>query len=103
MNNNNIDHDHRYYTHALFELINRDYIDDVLGYIAGFIVCKISKDICNVCLIQFLHSDITYSELQRLKSRGGLINASADVISLCKLGEITFRKSNIFSHHKNLL
>lgn len=102
LNNNNIEHDHDY-THALFEIINKDYIDDVLGYIAGFIVRKISKDIsCNICLT-LLHSNTTYSELQRLKSRGGLINASADVISLCKLGEITFRESNIFSQHKNLL
>lgn len=101
--NNNINYDHSYNIHALFDVINKDYIDDVLGYIAGFIVRKISKDLsCNVCL-NLLHSDTTFSKLQHLKSRGGLINASADVILLCKIGEITFRENNVFSQQKNLL
>lgn len=99
LNNNNIDHDHGYYMHVFFEVINKDYIEDVLGYIAGFIVRKISKNVsCNTCLM-LLYSDTTFSQLRRLKSRGGLINASADVISLCKLSEITFRESNIFAQH----
>lgn len=102
-NNYDIDHDHTYYLNTLFRMLNKDYIDDVLGYIAGFIVCKISKNIsCDVCL-SLLYSDTTFSNLQRLKTRGGLINASADVISLCKLGEITFRESNVFSQQKNIL
>lgn len=68
------------------------YIENVVGYISGFVVRKIlKKNICEVCA-KHLMSYKNESLLIRLKSRGGLIFPSKDVTYICQVGERIFRQ-----------
>ncbi|KAH7965931.1 hypothetical protein HPB49_012230 [Dermacentor silvarum] len=58
------------------------FVGVVVPYIAGFIVRKVRKTICEQC-ITALHSD-ELAPLIKQKSRGGLISPSQDVIGLCE-------------------
>lgn len=101
--NSNVHHDHDYYLHKAFDNLNKSYIDDIVAYIAGFIVFKILKKIsCDICKHQ-LYSNMCYSKLQIVKNRGILINASDDVVTLCKIAETTFRENMSIFTEKNIL
>jgi len=68
-----------------------EFIDDIVSYIAGFVVRKMNKVIlCETCLNE-LKADKSASKLLDRKNRGGLIKPSNDVISLCKIAEKVIR------------
>lgn len=74
------EHDYDYRTSQLEE-----YINDVVKYTSGFIVCKIrkQKNICEPCYNEFTTEDmITASKLLKIK-KGKLINISMDVLNIC--------------------
>jgi len=101
--NSNVHEDHDYYLHASFDNLNKNYIDDIVAYIAGFIVLKIAKVIsCDICKQQ-LYGNVCHSKLQVLKNRGTLTNASADVVTLCKIAEKTFRENMSILSERNIL
>jgi len=101
--NSNVHEDHDYYLHAAFDNLNKNYIDDIVAHIAGFIVFKIAKIIsCDICKHQ-LYSNVCHSKLQVLKNRGTLTNASADVVTLCKIAEKTFRENMSILSERNIL
>ncbi|KAE9535206.1 hypothetical protein AGLY_007939 [Aphis glycines] len=69
------------------------YIDDVVEYIFGFVVRKISNKMsCLNCItaITKKNYDNAFSLIQA-KSRGGLIKPSRDVVVLCKTVEHIFK------------
>lgn len=88
--------DHDYLFHNIW--LCSDYIENVNGYIAGFIVKKIIKLIkCEIC-ISVLTCNESLSYLQKRKCYGGLTSASEDVIITCLLAEKVFRTyPNIFN------
>lgn len=67
--------------------------DDVVEYIAGFVVRKIvNKMSCLNCVTAITESnDENAFSLIRVKSRGGLIKPSRDVVVLCKTAEQIFK------------
>lgn len=74
------------------------YVDDVVGYLSGYVVKTLRKNvICSTCYAA-LQSDREISYLQTIKnynpdsSSGGLTKASPDVIYLCRLAEKIFRE-----------
>jgi len=69
------------------------YIDDVVEYIAGFVVRKIvNKMSCLNCVTAITeNNDENAFSLIRVKSRGGLIKPSRDVLVLCKTAEQIFK------------
>lgn len=92
--------EHNYATSYVYMNCNSAYIDDVISYVAGFIVKSIqSKITCNTCS-QMLICESTMSPLQKIKSRGKLINASQDVIKLCKIAETSFRCYDVFKNYR---
>ncbi|EZA62841.1 THAP domain-containing protein [Ooceraea biroi] len=69
-----------------------NYIKDVVAYIAGFVTRKVIKKIkCDICQKLLIGTD-NVSALQERKCRGGLINASNDVITLCYIAEKVIRE-----------
>lgn len=63
------------------------YVEDVVAYIAGFVVRKVKLVVkCEECL-QIIESDVVTSRLTLKKSHGYMSNASQFVIVVCKLGE----------------
>ncbi|KYN09176.1 THAP domain-containing protein 9 [Trachymyrmex cornetzi] len=95
--------DHNYYHDFHNEWLCSDYIEDVVSYIAGFIVKSITKKIkCQICL-SCLTCDETLSYLQKRKCRGGLTSASKDVITTCLIGEKVFRTCDNVFHTKNII
>jgi len=101
--NSNIHKDHDYYLHAVFDNLNKNYIDDIVAYIAAFIVFKIANVIisCDIRKQQIIRQ--CHSKLQILKNRSALINASADVVTLCKIAEKTFRENMSIISERNIL
>lgn len=96
----NVFEEHSYAASYIYANCNSAYIDDVISYIAGFIVKSIqSKIICNTCS-KMLTCESTISSLQQIKSRGKLINASLDVIKLCKIAETSFRCHDVFKKNE---
>lgn len=91
-----ISEDHTYATGPFTRQLSL-YIDDVVGYLSGFVVKKLQKNVlCNICYAA-LNSEEDISYLQMVKnykssSSGGLRKASRDVIHLCQLGETIFRE-----------
>ncbi|XP_025199233.1 uncharacterized protein LOC112598200 [Melanaphis sacchari] len=87
--------EHDYYKLPEFETLSH-YVVDVVSYKSGFVVKKVKKIVkCNVCISALTSTEHT-SRLVNLKqyssnTKGGLINASPDVIYLCKLAESEFR------------
>lgn len=68
-----------------------DYVEDIVAYIAGFVVKGIKKCVtCNKCL-NLLESDISLSLLQQIKTYGALHKASTLVVDVCKVAEKYFR------------
>lgn len=70
------------------------FVDDVIQYIAGFVVRKLYKQItCNICLHLLSDDKMIPKQLSLLdiKNRGGLTKPTKDMIYLCKIAEITFR------------
>ncbi|KAF0711424.1 THAP-type domain-containing protein, partial [Aphis craccivora] len=68
-----------------------NFINDVVAYIAGFVVRKIKKTIlCDICAVE-------------IENNGGLIKTSHDVIQICKIAERTIKhfqaidKSNVIN------
>lgn len=93
--------DHDYLFHNIWSC--SDYIHDVIGYIAGFIVKKVNRFIkCEICLSS-LTCDKTLSYLQRRKCRGGLISASENVVTTCLIAEKIFRTHNNLFGTKNII
>lgn len=67
------------------------FVQDVVGYISGFVIRKIKACVtCPKCL-SLLETDKVLSNLQRQKTYGNLIRASELVINVCKIGEKFFR------------
>ena len=69
------------------------YKENILGYIGGFVVRKISKSLsCNICadaLLEKKNPNAYYLNLtQQLKNNGGLIIPSEDVFKILKKCEI---------------
>ncbi|KAF0752386.1 THAP-type domain-containing protein [Aphis craccivora] len=84
-------------------LINVD--NDIIEYIAGFIVHKLEKNIlCNVCLGALTRSHSEPNSLLSIKNRGGLTKPSVDIILLCKVANRVFKayKNKLISE-KNIL
>ncbi|KAL5236191.1 hypothetical protein ACI65C_003601 [Semiaphis heraclei] len=82
---------------------NSNYIKDVVGYIAGFVVRSILKRIqCEVCAKE-IKSHETNSSLLNKKNRGGLTMANADVVSICQVAERTVREYSKKSNHTNYM
>jgi len=69
------------------------YIGDVVEYIADFVIRKISKKMsCLNCITAITeNNDDNAFSLIQVKSRGGLIKLSQDVVVLCKTAEHIFK------------
>jgi len=66
----------------------RNYLNDVVAYIAGFVVYKIKKSfLCTICEQTLEAKEPVYSALVERKNRGGLILPNQDVIEICKIAE----------------
>jgi len=73
-------------------------VEDIVAYIAGFIVRKLSRKlICDECTEVLTRTNTESVSLINIKSRGGLLNPSVDVIYLCKVAE------RIFNSYKSLI
>lgn len=70
------------------------YIEDVVGYIAGFVVRSLRKCVTCVKCLKLLEGTEHFSSLQRIKEYGNLVKASYLVIHICKEGEKMFRLLN---------
>jgi len=79
-------------TEDIFDIYeHRNYLNDVVTYIAGFVVYKIKKNIlCAVCE-KSLGTKESGSALIGRKNRGGLIQPNPDVIDICKIAERVIR------------
>jgi DNA transposase THAP9 len=73
------------------------FVDDVVGYIAGYVCFKLRKTVkCMECQLALTYDcEGAESYLLQRKSRGGLSRAPADVIYLCKRSESCIRASQI--------
>lgn len=80
------------------------YIEDVVGYIAGFVVRSLKKCVTCVKCLHLLEGTQHFSFLQKVKEYGNLVKASYFVIQICKEGEKMFRLLNKVSKlpHKNV-
>lgn len=91
--------DHDYFGSSGWQLSS--YIQDVLIYIAGFVVKSLKKCItCSKCL-DMLETCETYSFLQKRKTYGNLFKASKFVIKICTQAEKTIRY--MISNNPNIL
>lgn len=67
------------------------YLEDVVGYISGYVGRSVSKCItCSYCK-ELLHSCVTNSSLQKSKQYGKLFAASTLLIQICTSAEKFFR------------
>ena len=68
--------------------------ENIVVYIAGFVVYKLKKSLtCECCMSALIEDNSpTVNTLIGLKSKGALIYPSEDVISICKICEKLFRK-----------
>lgn len=67
-------------------------VEDIVGYIGGFVVRKIRKIInCQICAAALQTSDLN-SRLISFKDRGGLVYPSADSLRVCSETEKTCRR-----------
>jgi len=81
---------------------NSNYINDVIGYIAGFVVrCILKRIQCQVCANE-IKSQETNSLLLNKKNRGGLTMANADVVNKCQIAEHTVREYSENSNHMSI-
>lgn len=81
------DHDYIFNSRNLTE-----YTENVVEYIAGFIVRHLNKKLnCEICLSALQGSNISACSLTQFKNRGGLIIPAPDVIQICILVEKEIR------------
>lgn len=67
------------------------FVEDVVGYISGFILKMLKKCItCQKCL-EIMEGDIALSQLQKRKQYGNLMKASEVLIKICSTAERYFR------------
>lgn len=93
------DHDYNYFSAAV-RLSN--YVEDVVGYVSGFVVKKAVKYItCTVCTT-FLYSDSdkSLSVLLNKKKWGNLTMASNDVMKICITLEKLIRENKVILFSK---
>ena len=76
------------------------FVDNVVVYIAGFVVRSLNfKLFCDICIealqSECMHDDVYRNNFNLLvqKDRGGLITPSADVITVCKIAEFCIRSA----------
>lgn len=83
------------------------YVEDVVSYIAGFVVRSLKKCVTCIKCVQLLENESVLSILQQRKERGNLTRASEMVVKLCKAAEKFFRyfnsSVNIFNKHLKYL
>lgn len=85
--------DHNYCVNAYRH--QSQYSEDVIGYVAGFVVRKLKKKLkCVDCISAIDMKTRCASKLLLRKNRGGLSFPSEDITNLCKLGEKVFRICN---------
>lgn len=81
------------------------YLEDVVAYVAGFVVKRLRKDTkCLSCLNLLETAAAPLSKLQMRKEYGKLTKASPYVINICKYAENCFRlyKDNLKIDFKNI-
>ncbi|CAG4965068.1 unnamed protein product [Parnassius apollo] len=71
-----------------------EYTQQIVGYIAGFVVRCLRKQVKCVACIESLISNkpLQYHKLVNMRDEGGLIYASHDVYHVCKTAESVIRK-----------
>ncbi|GBO03047.1 DNA transposase THAP9 [Araneus ventricosus] len=85
--------DHNYCVNAFRH--QSQYSQDVIGYVAGFVVKKLKTSLrCVDCISAVVEKSKSPSNLLLIKNRGGLNLPSDDITNLCKLGEKVFRIFN---------
>lgn len=74
------------------KIIN-EYVEDVVGYISGFVQRKLLASIkCEECTAAIVSNCSSQSfHLINRKNRGGLLQPNKDIYKLCKIGERSFR------------
>lgn len=82
------------YAYILNPVYISDCAEQIVAYIAGFVVHKLRKVLrCEICIASLSASEINPVHFLILKkSKGGLINPSQDVIDICITCEKYFRK-----------
>jgi hypothetical protein len=71
-----------------FNVSMGQYMEDVVAYIAGFVVRKLKKAITCEIWASVLYNDcISNNSLINIKNRGGLVLPSDDVVTICKYSE----------------
>ncbi|KAL1489213.1 hypothetical protein ABEB36_014146 [Hypothenemus hampei] len=84
-------HDHGY-CKSLWNL--SPYLENVVAYIAGFLVGKLKKsNICDICYKQLITTSCDESLLLKIKNRGKFIFPSKDVVAICKVAENIIRQN----------
>lgn len=68
-----------------------DYVQDIVAYIAGYVVKTLKKCITCIKCLSLLEGEVSKSKLQIVKEYGSLIKASSLVVDVCKEGEQIFR------------
>ena len=89
--------EHDYCIPKAFANVNQSYVKNVVAYIAGFIVRKLSAGRGSVkCLhcVKLISSDTCFSSLQKRKDQGKLTSASEDLIQVCYIAEQCFRSQS---------
>lgn len=91
--------DHDYLTDPT---ILTEFSKHIITYIAGFIVSKLNKELhCEEC-VSAIVCTTKYVSLQLKKDKGGLYYPNKDVIKICEICEIIFRKNKGY-YKKNIL
>lgn len=92
------DHD---YINTMWSLST--FVEDVVEYIAGFVVNKLNKlNICKFCN-QYLYKKETNNLLILLKNRGKYLYPSNEVVTICKYVELIFRKTKLGPKQKEII
>lgn len=69
-----------------------EYSLNIIEYIAGYIVMQLKKKlICDICISALTTNSDEKNNLISIKSRGGLIQPSIDVITICRKCETEIR------------
>lgn len=82
--------DHDYLTDPS---ILTEFSKHIIVYIAGFVVSKQKKELqCEDCVSAII-SNNKYASLQLKKDKGGLYYPSKDVVKICEICEVIFRRN----------
>lgn len=76
-----------------------EYIQDVITYIAGWVIRKFKERVsCQACIDSLVESSqaVRPSSLLNIKNRGGLIIPSRDLVALLMFCETRFRRNDSF-------